>query len=148
MRYFMVLDPVGRILGAVRRRHNYDELTSGGSIIVKKGFWTPVAKDAYKLLDESDKKRSYGQTKEANPSVVVFANINPDSASLLHVYVPLHTEVSMGKPSKTSGYYFNEDPMDKRNIQLNAVNIVNCPHIHVVTDDKFHAMARCVFRLR
>jgi hypothetical protein len=148
MRYFMVLDPVGRILGAVRRRHNYDELTSGGSIIVKKGFWTPVKKDAYKLLDESDKKRSYGQTTGANPSVVVFANINPDSASLLHVYVPLHTEVSMGKPSKTSGYYFNEDPMDKRNIQLNAVNIVNCPHIHVVTDDKFHAMARCVFRLR
>lgn len=40
MRYFLVMDPVGRILGAVRRMHN-DGVTQ--KVLVKRGYHTPLS---------------------------------------------------------------------------------------------------------
>ena len=149
MRYFMVLDPVGRVLGAVRRMYEGDDMYNGnaGKVIVRKGFWTPIKKTMFGSLDAGDKSRCYGQS--TTDEVVANANINASDSNLKSIYAPLHTvRTSDGKIDKSNGFFFPADPMNIQNIQLNSVNILNCPHIQIVTDDKYHALARCSLRLR
>jgi len=145
MRYFLVLDPVGRVLGAVRRIWEGDDLTDG-TVIVRKGFWTPIKKVVFPMLEDAEKQRCFAH--DTTFKVVPAANIAGNTSVQL-VYAPLHTaRTADGKPNKTEGFYFPADPTALLNRQLNRVNILNCPHIQILTDDKFHALARYSLRLR
>jgi hypothetical protein len=129
--------------------YDKDKLSGTDRVLIRKGFWTPIPKTMFNNLDQSDKERCFGQSNES--AVVPAANIT-DPNTLKAIYAPLHTvHAKVGdveKIDKTQGLFFPADPMNIMNIQLNSVNILNCPHIQIITDDKYHALARCSLRLR
>ncbi|NBO38536.1 hypothetical protein EBU99_08130 [bacterium] len=102
MRWFIVLDPVGRVLGAVRR--NFGDGFAGSSVNVTRGFWT---------ITNSAGAKDKMVVKDLSGNVIVSA-LSPAV----------------------------EEQYSK------AASILDCPYIQILTDDKYHAMARCIMRLR
>ncbi|NBW81346.1 hypothetical protein EBR21_06290, partial [bacterium] len=151
MRYFLVLDPVGRVLGAVRRIKGGDSYpASGYPILVRKGFWTPINKTIYASLPADEQKKCYGHRTSDNALITNQSDLN---ATGVEIYARLHvrhndTHTALDTTVGTNGFWLPSDPNDPKYKQLNAVNIINCPHIQILTDDKLHALARCTMRLR
>lgn len=151
MRYFLVLDPVGRVLGAVRRIKGGDSYsTAVQSILVRKGFFTPINKTIYNSLPADEKLRCHGHNRNTGALVTNQAdlmNANVEIYARLHVrHNDAHT--ALDTTVGTNGFWLPADAADAKYKQLNAVNIINCPHIQILTDDKLHALARCSMRLR
>lgn len=120
MRYFLVLDPVGRVLGGVRRIFG-DGVS--GKVEVRRGFFTPLHPTAsvgvnQEYLDANNKGygRLHGQriTSRANPALVAIQPLNA---------------------AQTADY-------------IGRLSILDCPHINIYTDDRFHAVARASIKLR
>ena len=123
MRYFLVLDPVGRVLGGVRRIHG-DGVT--GKVLVKRGFHTPRHSDPAK----------------SPASLVEKYNYNGKS------YLELHGQritTATNPPSLVDIQLLNA----AQKIQyIDSLSILDCPFISIYTDDRHHAIARFSIRLR
>ena len=119
MRYFLVLDPVGRVLGGVRRIYG-DGVT--GKVLVKRGFHTP--KHTPPLPEVS---------KSPAGLDVKYTDVNLQSYLELH-YGPLPGDKKIDAAKKK--YY------------IDSLSILDCPFISIYTDDRHHAIARFSIRLR
>ncbi|MEY3902220.1 MAG: hypothetical protein RL189_1526 [Pseudomonadota bacterium] len=151
MRYFLVLDPVGRVLGAVRRISSGDSL-SNQRVLIRKGFWTPVKTEVYNNLSAGEKSYCYGHRLSTDAMVKGDAAIKESGVipyARMHVR---HTGTGAAQKVDESvlekGFWLPADVNDAKYRQLNQVNIINCPHIQILTDDKFHAIARACIKLR
>jgi hypothetical protein len=123
MRYFLVLDPVGRVLGGVRRIYG-DGVT--GKVLVKRGFHTPRHPDPAKSPALLVKKYEY------------------DSKEYLELHGKKITN-STNPPSLVDIQLLNAT----QKIQyIDSLSILDCPFISIYTDDRFHAIARFSIRLR
>lgn len=113
MRYFLVLDPVGRVLGGVRRSHG-DGVSA--NVLVKRGFHTPAssAVDGKTLRYMHENKFYYD----------IFGTSAVDGQPIMAL-----------------------TPQDKVKF-IDSINILDCPYVQILTDDRFHAIARCIMRLR
>ncbi|MEY2987044.1 MAG: hypothetical protein RJB13_565, partial [Pseudomonadota bacterium] len=124
MRYFLVLDPVGRILGGVRRLVG-DGLDAAGKrkVLVKRGFHTPIHPSQSAGIDKvySFNGNDYGR---------------------------LHGKIQIDRKDATK----TEDikALDDKKIAqyITSMNILDCPFVTIYTDDRFHAIARSCLRLR
>jgi len=133
MRYFLVLDPVGRILGGVRRhtpvpkdgKYVGDGLDVAGKrkVLVKRGFHTPL----HPLL---------------SAGIDTLYTYNGDN------YGRLHGKIQIDRKDVTE----TEDikALDDKKIAqyITSMNILDCPFVTIYTDDRFHAIARYCLRLR
>ena len=127
MRYFLVLDPVGRVLGGVRRIHGDtitidpktgERILGPHKVLVKRGFHTPKhATNSPGLEVLPERYKDY------------------DGKS----YLELH-DGPLPKNKKL-------DP-EKKKLYINSLSILDCPFISIYTDDRFHAIARFSIRLR
>ncbi len=123
MRYFLVLDPVGRVLGGVRRIHG-DGVTS--KVLVKRGFHTPRHPDPAKSPASLLEKYNY------------------DGKSYLELHGKKITN-STNPPSLVEIQLLNA----AQKIQyIDSLSILDCPFISIYTDDRHHAIARFSIRLR
>ncbi|MEN9528271.1 MAG: hypothetical protein RI932_144 [Pseudomonadota bacterium] len=124
MRYFLVLDPVGRVLGGVRRIFG-DGVT--GKVEVRRGFFTPVHPTAsagvpatpgkdYRDANNKEYRRLHGQriTSRMDPALISIQALSP---------------------AQEANY-------------IGSLSILDCPHINIYTDDRFHAVARASIKLR
>ncbi|MEN9825420.1 MAG: hypothetical protein RI953_1165 [Pseudomonadota bacterium] len=151
MRYFLVLDPVGRVLGAVRRIKGGDGYpTSVSNVLIRKGFWTPINLTIFNSLPDAEKQRCYGHRLSDN---ALITNQSDLTTSGVQIFARLHVRhndahTALDATVGNNGFWLPADPADQKYKQLNAVNIINCPHIQILTDDKLHALARCSMRLR
>ena len=121
MRYFLVLDPVGRILGGVRRIHG-DGVS--GKVLIKRGFHTPI-----------HPSESAGITE-------VYKDGNGKSYGRLHGTI----QVDRNDATKTETIKALDAAQVKQ--YITSMNILDCPFVTIYTDDRFHAIARCCLRLR
>jgi len=121
MRYFLVLDPVGRILGGVRRIHG-DGVS--GKVLVKRGFHTPL-----------HPSQSSGITE-----VYKDANGKP--------YGRLHGTIQVDRNDATKTEVIKALDAAQVKQYITSMNILDCPFVTIYTDDRFHAIARCCLRLR
>lgn len=119
MRYFLVLDPVGRVLGGVRR--NFGDGVSGTKVLVRRGFHTP-----YKS----------GGTAPA-PTAGAVERYSHNGFSYYDLY---------GTSSIVGAVPAFDDALKAK--YINSINILDCPYVQILTDDRQHAIARCVMRLR
>jgi len=127
MRYFLVLDPVGRILGGVRRIHG-DKVTS--KVLVKRGFHTPL----------HDAKNDSGISKD-------IAEVYKDSNG--KPYGRLHGEyVAYDMDGMLKSKPIPELSPEQIKQYITSMNILDCPFVTIYTDDRFHAIARYCLRLR
>jgi hypothetical protein len=121
MRYFLVLDPVGRVLGGVRRIHG-DGVAD--KVLVKRGFHTP--KHATKSPGVLSEKYNYNGK----------------------AYLELHGQritTATNPPSLVDIQLLNAT----QKIQyIDSLSILDCPFISIYTDDRHHAIARYSIRLR
>ena len=127
MRYFLVLDPVGRVLGGVRRIHG-DGLDAPNmrKVLVKRGFHTPRHPDPAKSPATLGKKYEY------------------DSKEYLELHGKKITN-STNPPSLVEIQLLNA----AQKIQyIDSLSILDCPFISIYTDDRNHAIARFSIRLR
>ena len=127
MRYFLVLDPVGRVLGGVRRIHGDtitidpktgERILGPHKVLVKRGFHTP-------------------KHATNSPGLEVLPEIYKDYDG--KSYLELH-DGPLPKNKKL-------DP-EKKKLYINSLSILDCPFISIYTDDRFHAIARFSIRLR
>lgn len=123
MRYFLVLDPVGRVLGGVRRIHG-DGVT--GKVLVKRGFHTPRHSD----LEKSP------------ASLLEKYNYNGKS------YLELHGKRITTATNPPSLVDIQKLDAAQRTLYINSLSILDCPFISIYTDDRHHAIARFSIRLR
>jgi len=135
MRYFLVLDPVGRVLGGVRRTFG-DKAGGPNKVLIRRGFFSP-------------------EWGSSDPRATSFAANNPSmAAGTTHKYnhVVGGTTVKYGVlvqapgitvPDLTSGAGLTE-----YNNWIGKLSILDCPHVSIYTDDRFHAVARATLRLR
>lgn len=125
MRYFLVLDPVGRILGGVRRIVG-DGLDTAAkrTVLVKRGFHTPLHPTA-----------SAGITK-------LYSDSKGTDYGRLHGTI----QIDRNDPTKTAPI----DALSEAEVKqyITSMNILDCPFVTILTDDRFHAIARCCLRLR
>lgn len=157
MRYFLVLDPVGRVLGAVRRIFGGDSLPNQ-RVLIRKGFWTPIKKAVYNNLSAVEKSKCYAHQIGANTDTMFSGNAVAAAVnSGAHPYARMHYRhtgsdanqaVDTTVPNLENGFWLPADINDAKYKQLNQVNIINCPHIQILTDDKYHAIARACVKLR
>jgi hypothetical protein len=131
MRYFLVLDPVGRILGGVRRIVG-DGLDVDGKrkVLVKRGFHTPFHQNTNSI----DKEPSY-QIKK----VYEFNG---------HQYGRLHGTIQIDRNDPTKTAPIDELSLAEVKQYITSMNILDCPFVTIYTDDRFHAIARYCLRLR
>jgi hypothetical protein len=120
MRYFLVLDPVGRVLGGVRRIFG-DGMS--GRVEVRRGFFTPIHPTA-----------SAGIT-------TVYTDANSKAYGRLH---------GQRITSRTDSTLINIQPLNAAQTAdyIGRLSILDCPHINIYTDDRFHAVARASIKLR
>jgi len=121
MRYFLVLDPVGRILGGVRRI-NGDGVS--GKVLVKRGFHTPL-----------HPSQSSGITE-------VYKDANGKSYGRLHGTF----QVDRIDATKTVDIKALDDAQVKQ--YISSINILDCPFVSIYSEDRFQAIAKCCIRLR
>jgi hypothetical protein len=124
MRYFLVLDPVGRVLGGVRRIHG-DGLDAQNmrKVLVKRGFHTPKHSTSPATLE---KKYEY-DGKE---------------------YLELHGKRITGTEENPTSVDINSLTDKQKELYINSLSILDCPFISIYTDDRHHAIARFSIRLR
>lgn len=120
MRYFLVLDPVGRILGGVRRMHG-DGVS--GKVLVKRGFHTPI------------------HPTESSGIAKLYSYNGKD-------YGRLHGTIMTDRNDATKTAPINELSDAEKKQFITSMNILDCPFVTVLTDDRYHAIARCCLRLR
>lgn len=130
MRYFLVLDPVGRILGGVRRLHGDNFI--GDEVEVQRGFHTPLKKDA-----NSDRN-------VVAPSIGIKPVYEDDKGNQ---YGRLHGTILTGRQTADPREI---DELSNEEIKryITSMSILDCPFVTIYTDDKYHAIARCCLRLR
>jgi hypothetical protein len=121
MRYFLVLDPVGRVLGGVRRIHG-DGVT--GKVLVKRGFHTPRHGSSLASLGEKYKDDNKVSYLELHGKRITTATNSP---SLV--------DIQLLNAAQRIQY-------------INSLSILDCPFISIYTDDRHHAIARFSIRLR
>ena len=123
MRYFLVLDPVGRVLGGVRRIHG-DGVT--GKVLVMRGFHTPRHSDPEKSPTSLVKKYEYDKKE----------------------YLELHGKRITKATNPPSLVAINSLTDKQRELYISSLSILDCPFISIYTDDRHHAIARFSIRLR
>lgn len=125
MRYFLVLDPVGRILGGVRRLHG-DGVTR--KVLVKRGFHTPL------YMNQS-----------AGPSANI-AEVYRDSYG--KGYGRLHGSVQSDRLNPSIRQQIQ--PLTASEVQqhIKSLNILDCPFVSLYVDDRFHSISKSCIRLR
>jgi len=127
MRYFLVLDPVGRILGGVRRNYG-DGVT--GQVLVKRGFHTPL----------HNATNADGISKD-------IAEVYKDSSD--KPYGRLHGEyLANNKDGDLEGKPIPALSAEQVKQYITSMNILDCPFVTIYTDDRYHAIARYCLRLR
>ena len=121
MRYFLVLDPVGRVLGGVRRIHG-DGVKS--KVLVKRGFHTPKHSTSPASLGEKYKDDNKVSYLELHGQRITTAE---NRLSLV--------DIQLLNAAQKIQY-------------IDSLSILDCPFISIYTDDRHHAIARFSIRLR
>lgn len=150
MRYFLVTDPVGRLLGGVRRvfdkykdssnadKYAKDDINAGQKrVLVKRGIHVPQVSCPAGAVVSSYCKATGEDTRVGEPWKYTYDGIN---------YGRL-----FGTYRYWNGVAFVEREITTADSDVTRFfhrSILDCPHINIFTDDRFHAVAKASIRLR
>jgi hypothetical protein len=133
MRYFVILDPVGRLLGF----HKRDAEDTAGKNNNSNMVFTGTGGSFCSVVDLlSDNRKCFIPSKKPN------GQANPEAGA-----------GTQGDQLKVEYYKIYDEQLsaqDRRNPDLNfwIADIRDCPYIQIYTEDSFDAMARSIIRLR